>query len=301
MVARTPLTALVHHVWALFRRHHVTRLVLVLSAAFFVATPAEAAKAPVKFLICQPGGPDLAPEQQQVLEQLFRYLERKTGLSATNGSIEGVYTNNWDDCEKQLKRNPNIIFPTLPIYLELNRTLGLTPVAQLRINDRVQDNFYVMVKKDSTLTVEGLEGKTITGTHLGCQAFTEQVALGGKVALGKVKLQPEKLGLRAIRKVMRGKADAVILDGFQYRNLKGTSFGKNLKPIHVSSDVPTPPVAVVTDRMGKGAVADLQNALVNMHKDPEGQSVLKLFRIEGFAAPEANAYGKLQSLLTKAK
>ena len=92
-----------------------------------------------------------------------------------------------------------------------------------------------------------------------------------------------------------------MLDGFQYRNIKGTRYEKKLEPIFVSKDIPTPPVAVVEGRVDAKLAETLGAALVDMQNNPEGQGVLKLFRIEGFAKPDVAAYKTLQGRLRAKK
>ena len=253
------------------------------------ATAAE----PVLVLICQPGGPDLAQEQQEVVERLYRYLEKKTGLA--DGQIRGVYTNTREDCERELAKEPTVFLPSLPVFMEYRKRLDLEAVAQLQIDGQVRDHFYIMAAKGSGLTLEGLAGKTLTGTHLDSKKFIDDIVLEGRVALKDVKLLPQRMGLRAIREVVRGKADAVLLDGTQHRALVGTRFQAQLELVHVSKDVPTPPVAIVKRRGPAGFGKQLAQALVGMGADPEGQSVLRLFSIEGFMVPKPQTWAQLEA------
>lgn len=278
---RTPLSA--------------ARLIFGLALGLTMLVPEGAALAgqPVRFLICQPGGPDLAKEQKVVVERLYRYLEKKTGL--TEGQIEGVYTNTRKECERALKTEPTVFFPSLPIFMEYRRSMNLEAVAQLKIDGKVRDHFYIMGKKGSGLTLEALAGKTLTGTHLDSMKFVDDIIFDRRVKLSDIKLVKAKRGLRAIRKVLRGKADVVLLDGTQYRALQGTRFEGKLELLHTSKDVPTPPISIVTKRAPKGFGRKLAQALTSMVADPEGQSVLRLFRIEGFAVPKPQTWAQLEA------
>lgn len=275
--------------------HSAARLFFGLALGLTVLSSGGVATAgePVRFLICQPGGPDLAKEQKVVVERLYRYLEKKTGLA--EGRIEGVYTNTRKACEKALKDKPTVFFPSLPIFMEYRRSMGLEAVAQLKIDGKVRDHFYIMAGKGSGLSLEGLAGKTLTGTHLDSEKFVDDIVFDGRVKLSEVKLEKERRGLRAIRNVLRGKADAVLLDGTQYRALQGTRFEGKLELVHTSKDVPTPPVSIVKGKGPKGFGRKLAEALTAMVADPEGQSVLRLFRIEGFAVPKPQTWAQLEA------
>ena len=265
------------------RRNDATRrslgFALLAVSVLALSRPAEAGD-PIRLLICQPGGPTLGDEQQQVIDKMYRYIERKTGLES--GKIQGFYTNDYDKCMAELELKPAIVFPSLPIYLEHKEKHGLTPVAQLKADGKTEDYFYVMVKADSPIsTVRDLAGKTVAGTHLGAVGFFLDIVLEGKLQKGEVTAQPEKLGLRAIREVTGGKAHAVLLDGTQYRGLAGSLHEKKLKLLHTSRSLPTPPV-VVSRYAPKGFGPKLGRALTGMTGDPEGQEVIKVFRIDGF-------------------
>jgi ABC-type phosphate/phosphonate transport system substrate-binding protein len=266
------------------RRHDATRrslgYALILASFFALSHPAEAGD-PIRLLICQPGGPALGDEQQHVIDKMYRYLERKTGAE----KIEGYYTNDRETCLVELEKNPAIVLPSLPLYLEYKEKYGLAPVAQLRLNGKTTESYYLLVKaKGPIQSLDDLAGKTVTGTHLGSPGFLLEVVLEGKVA--DLKVKPERLGLRSIRDVTKGQSDAVLLDETQYRALAGTPFEKQLRLLHTSKALPTPPV-VVTKRAPPGFGAKLGQALAGMTADKEGQEVVRIFRVEGFelAAP----------------
>lgn len=267
-----------------------------LALALLALAPRAEAAGPLRFLVCQPGGPALAPEQEKVLDALYRYLERKTDL--TDRRIEGIYAHTREACDEALKSEPAVIFPSLPMFLELRRTMDLQAVAQLEVDGRLRDRFYLMVRADDQLTAPALAGRRVVGTHLYSTSFVGEVALSGLVDPASLELVPEKRALRGIRAVIRKKADAVLLDGFQFRALQGTAFEKKLKVAHASPEVPTPPIAVVAGRAPSGFGTKLARALVDMAKDPDGQRVLKLFRIEGFAIPKPRTYAQLGSRST---
>ncbi|MEL7372097.1 MAG: PhnD/SsuA/transferrin family substrate-binding protein [Myxococcota bacterium] len=272
------------------------RAILASLAAVLCTTAGTAnAAEPIGFLICQPGGPDLSAEQTEVMDRLFRYLEKKMKLS--KGQFQGHYANTTRSCDAALAEHPAIIFPSVPIYIQKKRELGLKPVAQLRINGKSNDHFYVMTRADSTLDLAGLAGKTLIGTHLDSPRFLTDGVFGGKLKPDQLKLKPSKRALRAIRRVIRGKADAVVLDGTQYRALAGSRYEKELKLLHTSPLVPTPPVTVVQDRIPPELAGKLADALVGMAKDDQGRAVLKTFQIEGFEAISRQQWANLEARL----
>lgn len=282
-------------------RHDATRRICVAAtvAIFGLFAGSAHAAEPLRLLICQPGGPELAEEQQSSIETMYRYIERKTGLA--DGRIEGRYTNDREECVAALGRGTSILIPSLPIFLEHKDKYGLLPVAQLKVNGKVEDHFYVLVDEKSPIkSVADLKGKKITGTHLGSHRFVLDIVLEGKLAKGDVTLSPKRFGLRAIRAVTKGKADAVLLDGTQYRALAGTRFEKDLRVLHTSNPLPTPPITVVTKKVPAGFGAKLGRALVGMTNDPEGQRVVQLFGIEGFELTAPKTWASLEKRIKSA-
>ena len=273
----------------------MNRALLIAGATTILTSGAAqdaAASQKIGFLICQPGGPKLRKAQQKVMGKMYRYLEKKVGLP--EGQIEGSYTNDRKECLAKLKERPAVVFPSLPIFLEHRRSLGLKPVAQLKVNGKVKDHFYVMAKKGSGIDKpEALSGKTLTGTHLGSSTFAVDIVLEGRAK--KLQLKPQRRGLRSIKAVLKGKADAVLLDGTQYHALQGTKLAEDLQVVHTSQALPTPPVTVIEKKAPKGFARKLGRALVAMTTDAEGQEVVRLFKIEGFQVPMPRAWASLEA------
>lgn len=281
-------------------RHDATRRIGVVATVALLGLFAGSAHAaePLRLLICQPGGPQLAEEQQSSIETMYRYIERKTGLS--EGRIQGRYTNDREECVDALGQTA-IVIPSLPIFLEHKDKYGLVPVAQLKVNGKIEDHFYVLVDGESSIkSISDLKGKKITGTHLGSNRFVLDIVLEGKLAKGDLVLKPKRFGLRAIRAVTKGKADAVLLDGTQYRALAGTRFEKDLRVLHTSKALPTPPITVVAKAIPAGFGAKLGRALVGMTNDPEGQRVVQLFGIEGFELTAPKTWASLEKRIKSA-
>jgi ABC-type phosphate/phosphonate transport system substrate-binding protein len=271
-------------------------------AAVLLGAPnvADAAK-PLRLLICQPGGPQLGKEELAVLDKLYRYLEEKLDLE--KGQVTGTYVHKTKSCEEALQsEKPAMLMTSLPMFLERRAKLKLVPVAQAKIEGAGSDRFYLVTKAGGEKSAAAFKGKKITGTGLDHPGFVSQVALEGKLgASSEFEIVPAKMGLRAIRAVIKGKADAAILDGFQYRALRGTKFEKELEVVHVSEPVPNAPFAVVKKRIPKGFAKKLAGVLENLHVDPDGASMLKAFRIDGFVTPPVGDWDALAKKMKESK
>jgi hypothetical protein len=71
---------------------------------------AEGMSLAVLLLICQPGGPDLGNEQQHVIDKMYRYIEKRTGLE--KGQMQGFYTNDREKCLEGLEKKPTVVMPS---------------------------------------------------------------------------------------------------------------------------------------------------------------------------------------------
>ena len=140
----------------------------------------------------------------------------------------------------------------------------------------------------------------MVGTHLDSPRFLTDAVFGGQVKRDELKLKSIKTPFRAVRMVAeKGQADAVVLDGTQYRALTKRHIFEKLRLLHTSPSVPTPPVTVVSSRVKSGFGRRLGKVLVGMAKDPEGQAVLKTFKIEGFEATSQQQWAKLEARLNR--
>ena len=272
-------------------RASLVALTVVLGAAN-AATAAE----PIGFLICQPGGPDLTEEQTKVMDRLFRHLEKK--LSLAEGQIRGQYANDKKACDKALAAKPAIIFPSVPIFIEKKNALKLEPVAQLRLDGKTHDNFYVMTQADNKISVSDLAGQTVMGTDLGSPRFLSDAVFAGELKAAQLKLKPTKRALKGIRRAASGRVGAVVLSGTQYRSLKTSRYFKKLRLIHTSPPLPTAPVTVVRGRISADFGRRLGKALVGMSADADGRKVLETFQIEGFEATSRQQWAQLEARLS---
>ena len=176
--------------------------------------------------------------------------------------------------------------------------LGLEPLAQISMEGKTTDHFYVLVRPDGPARLEALKDKEITGTNLGSPDFVGCMVLEGRAGPSRdLKLKPQKRSLRAIRFVANGKAAAVVLNGDAYRTMKSTKYGKDLKVLHTSGPLPTAPVALTKQAVPPRFAEKLTRALTSMTVDPEGKEVIKSYRIEGFLAASAADWAGLKAKL----
>lgn len=253
-------------------------------------------RATILFLLCQVGGPALEAKEQAVIREFYGYFEKKLGYPA--GTIKGEYLVERSQCLAALQKDPQVVMLSLDVFLSKRKELKLEPLAQIELDVGTTDHWYLMSSRVSgPSTPAEVKGKPITGAGLDDKSFVARVVLDG--ALGgpdELVLVPEALGLRAIRSVIGGKAQAVLLDGVSYRGLTGTPFERKLKTVYESKPLPTPPIAV-TPAVDKETATQLAGALLSMRGDPKGQSMLAAFGLKGFVKPDPAVYDAAEARL----
>lgn len=274
-----------------------TSIVVTLGVALglLLACPSDARAAgpqALKILVCQPGGPNLNADEQQTLDELYGYLGDKLGMG--KGSVSGVFLNERQACDAEIaKGDAQLMLMPTSLIVDHMDALGLEVGALLKKDGRVEDSLYLMAAKDAAGDLAAYKGKTITGTTLGSPRFVANVVFEGALgAAGELVLQPAKMGLRGIRKVTRGKVDAVLLDGEQYRALAGSPWEAKLKLVHTSKAVPNPAVMVVKAKVPAGFTERLRKVLLGMASDEAGKKVLSTFKLDGFEAAAADRWAQ---------
>lgn len=95
-----------------------------------------------------------------------------------------------------------------------------------------------------------------------------------------------------IRAVASGLAQSGSVDGYVHEVMRETEpdLVKQTKIVRKSEWLGFPPVASPKSLAGDARVKALQQALVSMNKDPEGMKVLRLLRLDGFAATDPSLF-----------
>lgn len=285
------------------RIHFPARLAAAaLVVALTAPAPAPAATPDnLRFLICAPGGPDLKDGEQEVIQSFFRFMEERLGMLKT--SIDGTYLNDRDKCAVALKAKPGALMLSPDLFVAHEKAEGLVPVAQVRIAGATRDRYYLMTAAEGGATeLAALKGAKITGSAVGTADFIARATLDGRLgAAAAFRFSETTMGLRAVRAVLRGKADAVLLDGVQYRALQGTPFEKKLQLVYTSDPLPTAPICVARGRVPDGFGAALADVLSNMANSDHGRTLIKTFGIDGFERPSPGAWDLVRARINRGR
>ncbi|MEE2901423.1 MAG: PhnD/SsuA/transferrin family substrate-binding protein [Myxococcota bacterium] len=264
-----------------------------------VALPGKvSANSKLTFLICQPGGPDLKDQEQALMRDFYSYVGKRVGVTQDN--ISGEYLTKRKKCLKALKKKPSVLMLSLDMFLSASRAKSLKPVAQIKMRGKTSGQYFLMSSVEGPKELSAIRGKQISGTMVQDSAFVAKVVMNGQLgAADSLKLKPQKLGLRGVRDVIRGKSAAVLLDEAQYNAIEGTPFQKKLQLVFTSDPLPNAPIAVSTSKVKGSTLKKMQNTMRNMTQDPEGKKLLDAFGIDAFVAPKKDVWNPMMEKMSR--
>ena len=177
-------------------------------------------------------------------------------------------------------------------YLQGRADFGLTAVAVPQVGGRSTYPAYVIVSRESDIaSPRELEGKIFSFADPPCAPVP--VPLEGR---GQ---RPEaffgrKLSImshdRAVRAVAEGLADGALVDGLVYGRLAVTDPALTAKTKVIEATAPylNPPIAAHPG-LDPALRESLRRALLTLHEEPAGRTVLSRLGIERFVAPPREA------------
>lgn len=278
---------------------HLRRMSRILALGLLAALsyPAQArAEAPYQVLVCYPGGPVKAKNAAPAMDKMLRVLEKLGGWEAN--TFSHAFTSRADECRKLIGQNkPAFAITSLGLFLEHRESNHLQPLANPRMDGQSEDIYRILVRKGGAKDLAGLKGKTLSGTLLSEPDFLRRVVFEGQIDPGVFfKLAPSKRALSSLRKLARGKLDAVMVNQLQYSGAKQLPFAAELEVAFTSKPMPLQGLAADTQQSSQTDRDKLLDALVKMCGHPDGKQMCELFGIDAFVAAEPKVYEPVDKL-----
>ena len=268
---------------------------LILSLAGLSANTA-AAEPRFQVLVCYPGGPVKAKTAAPAMDKMLRVLEKLGDWPAKTFSHS--FTSKVEDCRKMLQeQKPAFAITSLGLFLEHRQSNHLQTLANPRMDGQSEDVYRILVHKGGPKDLAGLKGKTLSGTVLGEPEFLRRVIFANKIdPSSHFKLQPSKRALRSLRKLAKGKLDAVMLNQLQYSGVKQLPFASELEVAFTSGPMPLQGLAADSQKTTPAERKKLLGALVKMCGHADGKQMCELFGIDAFVAADPKAYNTVDKL-----
>lgn len=191
-------------------------------------------------------------------------------------------------------------YATVPLgmFLELRAEAGMRPLVLALVDGKTDERYRVLVRKGTGKSLSDLKGKLLTGDQVDDLAFLRRVVFAGALPPGEpvdsyFKLKRAKRPLRAIRKVARGKADAVLVTDRQYESLKALPLFADLQIVFESALLPRLGLVWLEGQGSEAEARSLAEALIGMCDDDEGKSICENFSVQGFAPVPPGRFDEL--------
>jgi len=281
----------------------IIRLMSVVFAAACLLVPAAgmAKNATIDILICYPGGSVRAKDAKPAMDSMIGVIESIGGWS--KGTIATHFTAKMKECRKLLQdKKPEFAILSLGLYLENYKKYNLAPLTQPKINNSTTDTYRLLVRKGTFKSLEDLKGKTIGGQLLSEIDFLKRIVFKSKIDPETFfKLKPSRRALRSLRKLSKGKIDAVIVNQQQYGGLSSLPFADKLEVVFTSEKLPQMGVVVNQKKTSKEDRQRLLKALSSMCTHNKGKKLCELFGIDAFIPSEIKTFKQVITLWNAGK
>lgn len=234
-----------------------------------------------------------AETAQPYIDRFAAHLEGLTGWP--KASLKGRFAPGKKEALAYIESQKpgfGVLEPSL--YLELRKSHKLTAIADVNGPDLNSPQLHVVVKDAAVKGLDDLKGKKVW-THLAdVPDFLGKVVLDGKEPPDKrFALKQVSSAMKAARAVLRGEADAAILDDEQLAAAKKMEGGAALRSVFDSATLP-PVVAVVFGGTPPADQTTLSKSLVSLCEAKGGAEICKEMHIHNFTPPNPAVWSAAQ-------
>lgn len=247
---------------------------------------AEASAGSHDVAILYPGAPGTAAQAEETLSLLATYVGRRAGWP--DGAARATFEPEAEGCRARIARDEETYAIAAPaIYCALVAAgRDVRPLAEVVRDGGSRMAFHVVGRAGGPLALSDLAGRRLRSKHLADGAFVERCLLGGALSLDALDAASVERPLRAVRDLVDGRIDAVLLDDQEFAALPGVPGAEGLVEIYRSPPVP---VGIVLAIGGPGRLPDADRVaavFLGMRDDADGRACIAALRIEGFVAPD---------------
>lgn len=245
----------------------------------------------VSFVTRLGGDPEAA---QPYIAKFLDYLEGPAGWP--KGSTKGSFLTTRKEALAYIESSkPGLGMMEPQLYLELRKTHALTPIAQVVSPDLASERLHLVVKDPAIKDLADLKGKRLHTTLADAPQYLSRVVLSGKVdAAQHFQIKGVGQAMKGARALLRGEADATLLDDEQLAAARKLEGGAALRSIHDSPALPPLLVVVFGKALKPEEQKKLSKVLTEMCGTPKGGEVCKEMHITKFAPVSSPALADAQ-------
>ncbi len=252
-------------------------------------------------LVCYPGGGNVkASQARPTMTRMLSIIESLGGWPS--GSFTHKFTTKADECRKLMDQDkPPYVITSTGLFLERRKKDKLQVLVQPVMDGSTDEVYRVLVKKGTASKLEDLKGKTLGGSLLTEREFLHRIVFEGKIDPEKFfHLKPSKRALRALRKLAKGKMDAVLVNQQQFKALKSLPFASDLDVVFESGRLPLVGLAASSARTAAKDRKKMVKALSELCSSEKGKEICEMFGLESFKPLSTQGiYKKVEKLWDK--
>src|SRR3990172_3002894 len=225
---------------------------------------------------------------EKIISQFINSLSKSTGLK--KDTLQGKYFNNISDAKAYIQQHQNsYIMGSLGFFLANRKGMNLVPLAVVNLHGNDEERYYLVAEKSKYKSLSELKGKVLSGNILyEDKKFINRMIFNDTLDVSHYfKLKPTSRPLSAIRKLIRGDFDAVLLNSMQYNNLKKLSDFNKIQIIHESPKMPALGLMMINTAKDNSIKSRIVNAVTTMCSHNDTKEACMNFGIQGFATIKA--------------
>jgi ABC-type phosphate/phosphonate transport system substrate-binding protein len=262
----------------------LTLSLLVLASGL---VPRSAAAGPKDFAIFTPGMGGDPETARPYIEKFAQFLDKALGWPP--GSAKGTfYVGRKEALSGVASQKPGFGVLEPSLYLELRKGQKAEVLAQVDSPDLNSQHLYVVAKNPAYKSLPDLAGKKLWTTLADSGRYLSNVVLDGKgPAETRFALKQVGIYTKAVRAVLRGEADATVLNDQQLAEAKKMEGGAELRVVYQAPPLPALVVVTLDGGLPGGEAQKLTRVLLQMCGEPAGSEICKQMHIEKFIAANA--------------
>lgn len=218
------------------------------------------------------------------IDRFARHLESTTGWPASSVS-GGFYVTRKEALAAIEQQKPGWAVVEPSLYLELRKSHKAVAIAQVVSSDLNTPQLQVVAKDPAIKSLADLSGKRVWTQLADAGKYLSNVVFDGKGA-AETRFQLKQVGAvtKGIRAVIRGEADATLVDPDQLTEAKKMEGGADLRVIYTSPALPGLLVVAFPAILPDAEQKKLTKTLFGMCATPQGGPICKEMRIQKFEA-----------------
>ena len=258
------------------------RILIICLSYLLVSSTVLSQEEELKMAIVTPGGP--SPEKvEKYIGQFVGIIAARIGIE--ENSVTARYFTEQKAALDYLDKNRNsFIIGSLGFYLSQRKALNLIPLARVELTVGPSEHYYLVIQKGTFGELDDLKGKTISGSTLyEDPRFLNRIVFNNRADIGSdFILKPTSRPLSAIRKLLKGTLDGVLLDGVQYKSLEDLPFFDEIAVLYTSPRLPDVGMMMIDTPDTRKLKERLLEALLAMGNSKEGADTFKSIGLAGF-------------------